>query len=248
MYCVDRTLTISLGRPLSIPDEWIRVEVGTHDFHPDFNCRHSRLTSKFKLPDVHADQDIAPSIAHTVHPSPIKCLQMIHIKHRLLISEIYTNLWTPPTAATPPVVDSGWIASMLDRIEQWNALVAQGGGRYSSLEWYQVQYHYGLVMLCRPTPRNRTPSPELLMRAVESSGEVMRLFKIMHREEKIHFSKYCPIITAPAASANRSQIGLQCIHCFSTVSHIWIVYSRRISVVCASSRRTPMQYWISRCV
>ncbi|SPO36060.1 uncharacterized protein PSFLO_01531 [Pseudozyma flocculosa] len=58
---------------------------------------------------------------------------------------------------------------------------------FVTTEWMELNYNLTLSLLFRPSPNNPRPDQQGLRRAFVASGEVMKLYKLMHRTSKINF-------------------------------------------------------------
>ncbi|RXK38684.1 hypothetical protein M231_03994 [Tremella mesenterica] len=160
-YCIDRNLTIALGRPLSLPDAWINTifPMTCHDTAFDHNSG--------------TEAPLAPSKLSAIH----------HFQVRILQSEIYHRLYTPNSPRPP----HEWFDEMSKRITTWRETAPCETG-FCSTQWLNLNYHMSTIILNRPSPANPDPDEEGLKRALKAASGVMRTYKEMYRAGRINFN------------------------------------------------------------
>ncbi|KAJ9105650.1 hypothetical protein QFC19_003422 [Naganishia cerealis] len=159
-YCIDRTLSTTMGRPTSIPEEWITA----------------------KMPALVEDKLIK---ADGIYSGPTCCLK-IALVHQVRIcrlqSEIHGRLYAPiPTKCSNQEEEKAWTWQTYDKLRTWRSSFLYPTPLVTK-EWTELQFHIAVVLLLRPSPNRPNPSIEETHVALHSAGESMKLMKIMHRD------------------------------------------------------------------
>ena len=111
---------------------------------------------------------------------------MIHIRLRILQSDIHQRLYTV-TAAKTPCPTQEWYQEMETRIQKWSSDAAVSGSSFLPKDWIDVTAHITRTWLYRPNPGNPEPTHQALAQAITSSGHTMRLYKEMWRKKSVNF-------------------------------------------------------------
>ena len=164
-YCIDRTLSTTMGRPTSIPEEWITAE----------------------MPALVEDKLIK---VDGIYPGPTCCLK-IALVHQVRIcrlqSEIHGRLYAPvPTTCSNQEEERIWTWQTYDKLRTWRSSFLYPTPLFTK-EWTELQFHIAVVLLLRPSPNRPNPSIEEAHVALHSAGESMKLVKIMHRDQSAVF-------------------------------------------------------------
>lgn len=167
-YCIDRSLSTVMGPPTTVPDSWITAQ----------------------LPSIYEDKLITVNGINAGPACNLKVGMVLHVGICRLQSEIHARLYGPVDSRSSQIdVEDQitWTWNMYDRLRLW---------RHSFLlptplimkEWVDFQFHLSVVLLLRPLPSRPIPSDEELHVAFHSAGEVMKLVKIMHRDQLAEFT------------------------------------------------------------
>jgi hypothetical protein len=156
----------------------------------------------------------------------MKSVPIVYVRIRMILTEIQGHLWAPPTVTSPASLSLDWYQAVFDRLQQWRHNLPPGLPM-ARLEWLHFQYHWGMILLHRPAPRNKTPTKESLTFALRSSADVMRTYRELHRLGGIHhgelsclFNIFLSVqyirgaLVGGIANADLAlQTGSQCISC-----------------------------------
>ncbi|ORY32023.1 fungal-specific transcription factor domain-domain-containing protein [Naematelia encephala] len=164
-YCIDRNLATALGRPPSIPDEWI-------------NTRFPSLVVDDCISDegIRDDGQIDWRKKSIIH----------HIRLRILQSKIHDRLYTFLASQSPPPSQQ-WFASMEARLEKWRSSYPPDPTGFLNVDWLDINYHLTRCLLFRPNPGNKSPGKPALTSVLVSCSLIMRLYKSMWRRRSINF-------------------------------------------------------------
>ncbi|PWN53135.1 hypothetical protein IE53DRAFT_211347 [Violaceomyces palustris] len=167
-YCIDRMLATVLARPPGLPDEWITAQ----------------------LPSLLEDRCIT---SQGIRPGPVCQLKYAHAQHvrlRLLQSEIHRTLYSARSAfATDDKEHWRWAWRTFDRLREWRDSFTYPTP-FLTKEWMELQFHITTILLFRPSPRSPHHLPEGLHVALHAAAEMLRLYKVMHRDISINFAWY----------------------------------------------------------
>lgn len=165
-YCIDRTLSTTMGRPTSIPDSWITM----------------------KLPSLVEDKCIT---SEGISQGPMCCLKLAlvhHVRICRLQSMIHSRLYAPAfSIETVQTNQKTWTWQVYDQLRTWRSSFLYPTPLVTK-EWTELQFHIAVVLLLRPSPNRPKPSDEELHVAFHSAGEAMKLVKVMHRDVSAVFS------------------------------------------------------------
>ncbi|GHJ84615.1 hypothetical protein NliqN6_1017 [Naganishia liquefaciens] len=161
VYNLDRLLCHSLGRPHSIPDDFIAV--------PPFS----------DLPDsAITDQGLL-----SAEPDPYKVVALNFIPLRELQSEINSRLYSVKAVEQP---SQEWFDSMFERLKVWLSNSPEPKG-CTSAEGYAISFHNTVLLLFRPSPACPRPSKDALAACLSSSSYIIRIFRTIQRKNKINW-------------------------------------------------------------
>lgn len=165
-YCVDRTLSTIMGRPSSIPDDWISTE----------------------MPSLVEDSLISSEGVQEGPTCHLKIALIHHVHLCRLQLEIHSRLYAPCHSSRVDQESlSRWTWHMYDQLRAWR-LSHMYPTPLITKEWTDFQFHIAVVLLLRPSPNRPTPTIEELHVAFHSAGQAMSLVKIMHREASAVFA------------------------------------------------------------
>lgn len=165
-YCVDRTLSTIMGRPSSIPDDWIST----------------------KMPSLVEDSLISSEGVQEGPTCHLKIALIHHVHICRLQLEIHSRLYAPYHSSRVDQESlSKWTWHMYDHLRAWR-LSHMYPTPLITKEWTDFQFHIAVVLLLRPSPNRPTPTFEELHVAFHSAGQAMSLVKIMHREASAVFA------------------------------------------------------------
>lgn len=164
-YCIDRTLSTIMGRPSSIPDEWISSE----------------------MPSLVEDSLITIDGIQSGPTCHLKIALIHHVHICRLQSEIHGRLYAPGhNSRLDQESLSKWTWHTYDQLRAWRQSHVYPTPLITK-EWTEFQFHIAVVLLLRPSPNRATPTFEELHVAFHSAGQAMNLVKIMHREASAVF-------------------------------------------------------------
>lgn len=161
VYNLDRLLCHALGRPPSIPDDFI-------DVPPFSNLPDSAITDRGLLPS---------------EPDPYKLVALNFIPLRELQSDISSRLYKVRSTESPP---EEWFLSMFEKLKTWLANSPEPRGS-ASTEGYAISFHNTVLLLFRPSPACPRPSRDALATCLSSSSYIIRIFRSMQRKNKINW-------------------------------------------------------------
>lgn len=165
-YCVDRTLSTIMGRPSSIPDEWISAE----------------------MPSLVEDSLICSDGIHSGPTCHLKVALIHHVHICRLQLEIHSRLYAPGhTSKVDQESLTKWTWHTYDQLRAWRLSHVYPTPLITK-EWTDFQFHVAVVLLLRPSPNRAKPTFEELHVAFHSAGQAMKLVKIMHREASAVFA------------------------------------------------------------
>lgn len=170
-YQFDRLLSITLGRPLGIIDESIRVEL------PD-----PLLTNYPTLGTELAEFDIHNQRAHN-HLFTMSKLEseIRHVQH--------SQSWAPRVAYPKPDY-AAWIKDIQPRLQEWYDTIptpseALPSSIFACQAYWDSIYYSSVLLLYRPNSVVSHPSTEELTIAFEASCHLITNIKFLQREGKI---------------------------------------------------------------
>ncbi|KAA8909712.1 hypothetical protein TRICI_004361 [Trichomonascus ciferrii] len=165
-YCIDRLLSTTMGRPTCIAESHISVN----------------------SPSVIGDRYITVNGILDGPSCQLKIAQIEQIRICRLQGEIHSRLYGSTSPENTPQDDlSSWSWHMYDQLRIWRNEFGLATPLITR-EWAELQFHIAVVLLFRPSPNRPNPSEEALHAAFHSSGEVMKLVKIMVRDFSAVFS------------------------------------------------------------
>lgn len=178
-YSIDRSLSIIIGRPTTLADEWITTQ----------------------LPSLHEDAAITTcGLLDSVPSSPSDILPVCQIKAgarhqtklRQLQSKILAMLYVPVREDElerqhNDISLAEWSWSMYKRLREWRDKM-QYSCTFVTREWVKLQFHLTTTLLFRPSPRRPAPDTDCLHVTLHSSVEALKLYKTMHRNAAINFT------------------------------------------------------------
>jgi hypothetical protein len=170
-YQFDRLLSITLGRPLGIIDESIRVEL------PDpLMTSYSNLGREPDRFDLHNQQ----SHNHLFTMSKLES-EIRHVQH--------SQSWTPRVACPKPDY-AAWIKDIQPRLQEWYDTIptpskAHPDSIFACQAYWDSIYYSSVLLLYRPNSVVSHPSTEELRIAFEASCQLIANIKFLQREGKI---------------------------------------------------------------
>jgi hypothetical protein len=149
-YGMERSLCTNLRLPLSFPEESITTKVRITGILANI-CSRSKLedpTAKISNPLFSADDVKKKSSANHIY------------RYRMMETEVHRVLYLEEEILMLgfPSVEE-WIHDVTARLDVWYT-EAQTYTPYNMLEFKHVQFHHLIVRIYRPTPRQRTKSPQ----------------------------------------------------------------------------------------
>jgi hypothetical protein len=168
-YQFDRVLCITLGRPLGIIDESVRVPL------PSPWARSRVLGRQPNDYDTHNQRAHNHLFVMSMLESEIK-----HVQH--------SQVWTPKLAS-PRISYSAWILDIQPRLQEWYDTIPQSGKAHPSSIFAQQAYwdsiyHNAILLLYRPNSTVSQMSGETMAITFESSCKLIASIKILQREGK----------------------------------------------------------------
>ncbi|OCF37183.1 fungal specific transcription factor [Kwoniella heveanensis CBS 569] len=162
-YKMDRLLSLSLGRPPSIPDGFINVPLSS---------------------PMH-DIDIHPGDPATLtgEPCSYKAVFIHTTKLRQLQSEILFNTYGVH-GSTGRLPSEEWRQDCFERLKNWLATAPEPRGTVST-EGYAISFHNSCLLLFRPSPGCPRPGRSALATVLTSSSYVIRIYKRMQNNNRI---------------------------------------------------------------
>ncbi|WVR06484.1 hypothetical protein IAU60_003515 [Kwoniella sp. DSM 27419] len=161
-YKMDRLLSLSLGRPPSIPDGFINVPLSSamHDI------------------DIHpGDREIVGE------PCSYKAVFLHTTKLRQLQSEILFQTYGVH-GTTGRLPSEEWRLDCFDRLKTWLATAPEPRGTVST-EGYAISFHNSCLLLFRPSPGCPRPGRNALATVLTSSSYVIRIYRRMQLNNRI---------------------------------------------------------------
>lgn len=175
-YSIERMLACVYGRPLTLAEDWISVG----------------------LPAVVEDKCITSQGIQRGPVCHLKLAHHLHIHARRLQAEIHGRLYTPTSAGVGQGGDNNeeeedgeqeleaWTWKMQGELQRWHESFTVPSP-FVTKNWVDLQYHLLTTTLLRPSPRRPNPSMDCLRRALQSSGEVLKIYRRLQRELAINF-------------------------------------------------------------
>jgi hypothetical protein len=168
-YQFDRLLSITLGRPLGIIDESIRVELPD----PLMNLTLGSEPDEF---DVHNQR----AHNHLFILSKLES-EIRHVQH--------SQSWTPRIAYPKPDY-AAWIKDIQPRLQQWYDTIptpskAHPSSIFACQAYWDSIYYSSVLLLYRPNSVVSCPSTEELAISFEASCQLITNIKFLQREGKI---------------------------------------------------------------
>jgi hypothetical protein len=190
-YAIERNLAIALGRPTTVPDNWINAEASRRIHRPkstlnELTCAYEHFMLVTQYPSLMPDSAITSRGIEAGMPSSDKLAAVHqHFAVRRIQSEIHQCLYS---SIGPYPTDPEWQRTMLDRVQAWRTMATTTTTFMSQL-WLDLNYHMTIMNLCRPSPGNQNPDRYTTKRAIQSSSEIMKIYRAMFRQKMINFSE-----------------------------------------------------------
>ncbi|WVQ96491.1 hypothetical protein IAU59_003596 [Kwoniella sp. CBS 9459] len=162
-YKMDRLLSLSLGRPPSIPDGFINVPLSSpmHDI------------------DIHPGDPASL----TGEPCSYKAVFIHTTKLRQLQSEILFETYGVH-GSTGRLPSEEWRQDCFERLKSWLATAPEPRGTVST-EGYAISFHNSCLLLFRPSPGCPRPGRSALATVLTSSSYVIRIYRRMQNNNRI---------------------------------------------------------------
>ncbi|RLL96030.1 hypothetical protein CFD26_102579 [Aspergillus turcosus] len=176
-YQFDRLLCITLGRPLGIIDESIRVPLP----NPWAVYRGTSSSESIEL-DIHSQRAHNHLFTLSKLESEIK-----HVQH--------SQTWAPKIA-NPRANYAAWVQDIKPRLEEWYATIPPTNRAHpSSIFAYQAYWDYiynnALLLLYRPNSTGLQTSPEAKVLSFHASCRLIESIKTLQREWKVDILWKC---------------------------------------------------------
>lgn len=171
-YQFDRLLSITLGRPLGIIDESIRVELPD----PLMTTSYPTLGSELEEFDIHSQR----AHNHLFSMSRLES-EIRHVQH--------SQSWAPRIAWPKPDY-AAWIKDIQPRLQEWYDTIptpskAHPASIFACQAYWDSIYYSCVLLLYRPNSVVSHPSTEELTIAFEASCQLITNIKFLQREGKI---------------------------------------------------------------
>lgn len=175
-YVLDRSISITLGRPLSIQDRDINVEL--------------------PLPLSDEDlvlEDMSPGSCQSVSPTPSDLSTFVHIiKLRQLNSRIQNTFYPADTTG----IDASLVNAQRDGIrtmlENWIGstprYTAPTTATFQSAEWFQIAYNHALLLIYRPSPACPEVTVQTLRTCGDASITLITLYLTLYSKNKFAYT------------------------------------------------------------
>ncbi|KAK8108689.1 hypothetical protein PG984_014490, partial [Apiospora sp. TS-2023a] len=180
-YCLDRQLSISMGRPFAISDRDIDLEfpLDAYEATEDFEVLQKTYHT-FKFP------------ASKMSPQPTSIAGFIHVcKLRVMESHIRQSMYR---VDRPTTANEAEVESFLDKLEGWKTCIPICTGAPSSdivdgdtYDTYMLYYYQCLHLLLRPFILSGAHQISF-RRFAGACGGVCRTYKKLHQSLPIGFS------------------------------------------------------------
>ncbi|CZR52338.1 uncharacterized protein PAC_02215 [Phialocephala subalpina] len=172
-YLLDRNISVALGRPFSIQDREINVDLPM------------QLTDQQLLEDSAPQETFGPTIYDTSTFRHIIRLRQIHSK---ILRKFY------PVNASEQ--DGTTIQDSRDQIraelEQWMMTspryMSPTTATFQSFEWFTIAYNHALILLYRPSPVCPQPNLQALQICADSSINMITGYLALYSKNKITYT------------------------------------------------------------
>ncbi|KAE8453315.1 hypothetical protein EG329_011382 [Mollisiaceae sp. DMI_Dod_QoI] len=172
-YVLDRNISVALGRPFSIQDREIDVELPL------------QLTDQQLLEDAPPQETFTPTIFDMSTFNHIIKLRQIHSK---ILRKFY------PVNALEQ--DGTQFQESRDQIraelEQWMIstprYISPTTATFQSFEWFQIAYNHALILLYRPSPACPQPTLQALQTCADSSINHITGYLALYSKNKITYT------------------------------------------------------------
>jgi hypothetical protein len=175
-YVLDRNISITLGRPLSIQDKDINVEL--------------------PLPlsdDALVMEDISPGSSQCSSPTPSDLSTFIHIiKLRQLGSRIQGTFYPTNLEGVDPQLVLAQRDNMRTELENWIGSAPRytlpTAAVFQSVEWFQIAYYHALLLLYRPSPACPEATVQALQTCADASITLITLYLTLYNKNKFAYT------------------------------------------------------------
>ncbi|CAO1622160.1 unnamed protein product [Parajaminaea phylloscopi] len=177
-YSIDRSLSVIIGRPTTLGDEWITTQLPL--LYEDYLITTRGIGGPDGPPEG---------------PIPV-CQLKVGAQHQIrlrqLQSTIQARLYTPVKEDEPDREKresslAEWSWAMYDRLRDWRDEMHYPCS-FVTKEWVKLQFHLTTTLLFRPSPRRSEPDLDSLHVTLHASVEALKLYKTLHRNAAINFS------------------------------------------------------------
>ncbi|ORX37235.1 fungal-specific transcription factor domain-domain-containing protein [Kockovaella imperatae] len=167
VYKMDRLLSTSLGRPVTIPDGFINVEYPSALHDVDIHA------GSYDAPP--ADIDTCAYKTVFLHTCRLRQMQSRILYHTY-------GIYLHEAKRAGPSQE--WFDDMFDRLKQWLATTPEPRGAVSS-EGFAISFHNSVLLLFRPSPGNPRPGKKALQTVLASSSYIIRIYRRMQLNNRI---------------------------------------------------------------
>ena len=179
-YCLDRQISIILGRPFAVSDRDIDAELPSDVDESEEDPAVLQMA---------ASRTGQPAICST----SMSCF--IHIcRLRIIESNIQQNIYR----VDQPDIEVSEIDKFLQQLEAWKEAIPQdaqrsststsNGTSFAGRDYYMVYYYKCLRFLLHPHMSSPSPNLAYLQKCVEACGGVCKTYKRLHQNVAVGFS------------------------------------------------------------
>lgn len=116
-----------------------------------------------------------------------KAFSLQYFRYRQLQSEIHTTLWERNPPAYLSIDFYAWQQDMHERLRKWLSSTPQDAApsNIAPPDVLELAYSQAVISLYRPSPQIPTPSEMAMAHLAESASHFIRLYRRLHRENKL---------------------------------------------------------------
>ncbi|KAK7207840.1 fungal-specific transcription factor domain-containing protein [Myxozyma melibiosi] len=258
-YIFDRSVSLALGRPVTIADSDINVDLPLNLSDDDL-LRISEEQQDWS-PQAIQRRDSQLSIP-SKPPSPLDMSAFLHIiRLRQLNAEIQLNFYPArPENIQSPAVAEEKRKSIRKSLEEWirsaPVYTLQTQSTFQSTEWFQIAYHNSQILLHRPSPAIPTPTLDSMKTCYVSSVSLINAYVALYSQNRVTYTWVALLglfmasvtmlytlcssaeIRAMTNSETVEQNIRSSISLFEAMSDMWPIANRCIFVIESLSPRT----------
>ncbi|KAK9381216.1 fungal-specific transcription factor domain-containing protein [Kockiozyma suomiensis] len=262
-YIFDRSVSLALGRSITIADSDINTELPLNLSDEDL----LRISEEQQDWSPQAIQRRDSQLSLPIKPpTPLDMSTFLHIiKLRQLNAEIQLNFYPArPENIQPPAVVEEKRKAICKRLEDWiyNAprYSVQTESTFQSMEWFQIAYHNAQILLHRPSPAIPTPTLESMHTCYSSSVSLINSYVALYAKNRVTYTwvallglfmaSVTMLYTLCASAEIRALTNLSVVEqlirssisLFDAMSDMWPIANRCIFVITNLGPRTLMMF------